>query len=94
MFFDCPLVTDFWNHLAKLLHELLGHHPLQKKLILYGYSTLGTTPQHLVVLAVARFHDKSADGNSAQTEAHCHKCARGKSAHTCEQSDAGRQMAC
>jgi hypothetical protein len=47
MFFDCP----FWNHLAKLLHELLGPHPLQKKRILYGHSTLDTTLQHLLVLA-------------------------------------------
>jgi hypothetical protein len=45
MFFDCPSVT------AKLLHELLGPHPPQKKLTLYGYSTLDTTPQHLLVLA-------------------------------------------
>jgi hypothetical protein len=38
-----------------MLRELLGPHPLQKKLILYGYSTLDITPQqlanYLVVLA-------------------------------------------
>jgi hypothetical protein len=34
MFFDCPSVTAFWNRSAKLLHDLLGPHPLQKKLIL------------------------------------------------------------
>jgi hypothetical protein len=28
-------------------HELLGPHPLQKKLILYGYCTLDTSPQQL-----------------------------------------------
>jgi hypothetical protein len=41
MFFYCTSVT------AKLLHELLGPHPLQKKLLLYGYSTLDTNPQQL-----------------------------------------------
>jgi hypothetical protein len=35
MFFDFPSVTAFWSRLAKILHELLGPHPLQKKLILY-----------------------------------------------------------
>jgi hypothetical protein len=58
MFFDCPSVTAFWNHLAKLLHELLDPHPLQKKLILYGYSTLDTTPQQLAncLLVLAQDH--------------------------------------
>jgi hypothetical protein len=27
MFFDFPSVTAFWNHLARLIHELLGPHP-------------------------------------------------------------------
>jgi hypothetical protein len=45
--FDCPSVADFCNRLAKIHHILLGPHPLQKKRILYGYSTLDTTPQQL-----------------------------------------------
>jgi hypothetical protein len=45
--FDCPSVTAFWNLLAQILHNLLGPHPMQKKRILYGYSTLDTAPQQL-----------------------------------------------
>jgi hypothetical protein len=40
-------VTAFWNRLAKILHELLGPHPLHKEPILYGCFTLDTTPQQL-----------------------------------------------
>jgi hypothetical protein len=47
LFFDCPSITAFWNSLAKILHELLGPQPLQKKRILYCYSTLDITPQYL-----------------------------------------------
>jgi hypothetical protein len=47
MFFDCPSITAFWSRLVKMLHELLGPHPLFKELMLYGYSTLYTTHQEL-----------------------------------------------
>jgi hypothetical protein len=54
MFFDCPSVT-FWNHLAKIPNQLLGLHILLKKLLLYSYFMLDTTPQeranYLLVLA-------------------------------------------
>jgi hypothetical protein len=55
MFFDCPSVTAFWNRLAKILHELLGPHPLQKK-HMYGHYTLDSTPQQLAncLLVVAK----------------------------------------
>jgi hypothetical protein len=44
---DCPSVTEFWNRFAMILQELLGPHPLQKKRILHGYSTLHSTPPKL-----------------------------------------------
>lgn len=48
MCLDCPSDTGFWNRSAKILyHGLLASQPLQKKRILYSYSTLDTTPQHL-----------------------------------------------
>jgi hypothetical protein len=31
MLFDCSSVTAFWNRLAKIIHELLGTHTLQKR---------------------------------------------------------------
>jgi hypothetical protein len=54
--FYCLSVTAFWDVLAKILLELLGPHPLRKKRVLYGYSTLGTTRQQLAnsLLVLAR----------------------------------------
>jgi hypothetical protein len=67
----CPSVTAFWNNLAKLLHELLGPHPLQKKLILYSYSTLNNTPQqrtnYLLVLAKITIYKTYLATNSTHT---------------------------
>jgi hypothetical protein len=39
-----------------MLHALIGSHPLHKKQILYGYTTLDTTPQQLAnyLLALAK----------------------------------------
>jgi cell division protein FtsI/penicillin-binding protein 2 len=45
--FEWPTVTAFWGRLTKTLHDLLGPHPLQKRHILYGYTTLDTTPHQL-----------------------------------------------
>jgi hypothetical protein len=41
------LTSLFTYDLAKTLHELLGSHPLHKKLILYGHSILRITPRLL-----------------------------------------------
>jgi hypothetical protein len=50
MSFNSPSIAAFWNRLVKIHHILLGLHPPQKKRILYGFSTLDTTPQQLAKL--------------------------------------------
>jgi exonuclease III len=47
MLFECSTVTATWARLQKLLHKLLGPHPLNRRLLLYGYSNLQNAPRHL-----------------------------------------------
>jgi hypothetical protein len=56
MLTDCSKVTPFWGRLTKTLYALIGPHPLHKKQIRYGYTTLDTTPQQLAnyLLALAK----------------------------------------
>jgi hypothetical protein len=56
MIVDCPQAAALWRRLTPTLHALIGPHPLHKKQILYGYTTLDTKPQHLAnyLLALAK----------------------------------------
>ena len=68
MFLDCPAVKNIWISATTILNKLLGPHPLQKKLILYGYPQLNDTPQqlanYLLVLAKSTIYKTYMATNS------------------------------
>jgi hypothetical protein len=80
MFFHCPSVTAFWTRLAKILHELLGPHPLQKKvtyierLLHPRHSSPATRKLPAVVLAKTTIYNKYLARNSSHS--HTQDCRR------------------
>jgi hypothetical protein len=74
IYLDWPQAAALWRRLTPTLHALIGLHPLHKKQILYGHTTLDTTPQqlanYLLALAKTTIYKTYVATNNTHTQNH------------------------